>query len=85
MSYPPPARLDTELRTSPGHLRGYLIDKKYFVRNPFVMNILQTQTHCKPLKASILRPKYPKPGGGGTPQLEREKEAETHRAQQEEL
>jgi hypothetical protein len=65
--------------------RGYLIDKKYFARNPFVMNILQTLNPCKPLKTSILRPKYPKEGEGVPPKLEREKEAETHRSKQEEF
>jgi hypothetical protein len=72
MSYPPPAILDTELKQeqAPDTLQGYLIENKYFVRNTFVINILQTLTPCNPLKASILRPKYPQGGRGGTPQQE---------------
>jgi hypothetical protein len=36
------------------------------------MNILQTQASCKPLKASILRPKYPQGGRGVPPAGKRE-------------
>src|SRR5216683_7058351 len=36
------------------------------MRNPSVMNILQTQPPCKPLNLNILRPKYPR-GGRGIP------------------
>src|SRR5437763_1253195 len=36
------------------------------------MNILQPQPLCKPLNTSILRPKYPR-GGGGTASQERER------------
>jgi hypothetical protein len=59
-------------KIAPDTLRGYLIENKYFARNAFVMNILQTLTPCNPLKASILRPKYPPGGEGGTPSRKRE-------------
>jgi len=30
--------------------RRHLIENKYFARNPFLLNILQTPPTCKPLK-----------------------------------
>jgi hypothetical protein len=57
---------DQMQRKAPDTLRGYLIDNKYFARNPCVMNILQTPTSCKPLNPRILRPRYP-PRGEGVP------------------
>src|SRR5271154_890149 len=38
---------------------------EYFAGNPFVMNILQTATHCKPMNTNALQPRYPGGGGGG--------------------
>jgi hypothetical protein len=38
---------------------------EYFAAKPFVLNILQAVAFRKPMKQSILRPKYPNRVGGG--------------------
>jgi hypothetical protein len=41
-----------------------IIENKYFARNPFGMNILQTLTHRSLNKIKDIRPKYPRRGRG---------------------
>jgi hypothetical protein len=59
ISYPQPSILNTASETKEQRdktrllclaSRRHLFENKYFARNSFILNILQTPTTCKPLK-----------------------------------